>query len=62
MNTDKVPHVPRLLSVSDVMHALSCSRSTVNRLMDSGTLKSIRIGGMRRIREDEIARLIKGAT
>lgn len=45
----------RWLRISAVMHATSLSRSTIYSLMESGKLKSIKVGGARRIAASALA-------
>ncbi len=45
----------RWLRISAVMQATSLSRSTIYSLMESGRLKSIKVGGARRIAASALA-------
>jgi len=44
----------RLLTLDEVAEQLSVSRSTVSRFIRSGALRSIRLGGNRRIAEEDL--------
>lgn len=44
----------RLLDIKDLMDLLRLSRSSAYRLVDSGTLKSVRIGRFRRVRAADL--------
>ena len=48
----------KLISVKSAARRLSCSKATVWRLIKKGEIKSVSIGGMRRIAESEITRYI----
>lgn len=48
-----------LLSVSEVAAELGCGRDTVYRLMTSGALPSVTVGGrLRRVRRDDLCEYI----
>lgn len=44
----------RLLTIGDVADRLACSQRTAERLVKSGQVKSVKMGGLRRIREEWI--------
>ena len=48
-----------LYRVNEVAAGLSLSRSTVYELVRSGVLPSVRIGGSRRIRGEDLARYVE---
>ena len=48
-----------LYRVNEVASDLSLSRSTVYELVRSGVLPSVRIGGSRRIRGEDLARYVE---
>ena len=50
---------PLLVSVSETARMLSLSNTTVLRLVNKGTLPSVRIGGSLRIPVDELLKWIK---
>ena len=49
----------RWLRISAVMQATSLSRSTIYSLMESGKLKSIKVGGARRIAASALAEFME---
>ena len=49
-----------LLKVPDVVACLGVSRATVYELMASGALRSVRVGGSRRIRADDLEAFVAG--
>ena len=51
---------PKLLKVPDVVERLGVSRAKVYELMASGELRSVRVGGSRRIESDDLDRFITG--
>jgi len=53
---------PMLISVEQAAEILSLSRSTVQRLMSSGHLASVKIGGSRRIPADAITEYVAQLT
>lgn len=44
----------RLMTLDEVADQLSVSRSTVSRFIRSGELRSIQLGGNRRVAEDDL--------
>ena len=52
-------NVKLLYRVNEVAAGLSLSRSTVYELVRSGVLPSVRIGGSRRIRGEDLARYVE---
>jgi excisionase family DNA binding protein len=46
---------PVLLTVQDIADRFSLSRSTIQRYIQSGELKSITLGGARRVTEEDLA-------
>lgn len=48
----------RLLDINDLIDLLKISRSSVYRLVDSGALKSVRIGRFRRVRFEDLAAFV----
>lgn len=52
----------RWLRISAVMQATSLSRTTIYALMDSGKLKSIKVGGARRIAASALAEFMASFT
>jgi excisionase family DNA binding protein len=48
-----------LLRVSEAANLLSCSERSVRRWIAAGVLKSVKIGGARRVPEAEISRLME---
>ena len=58
---DKRPSVPRLAySVGEVAEALGISRATVNAHIASGTIPSVKLGGLRLIRREVLDSLLGG--
>ena len=51
----------RLRTKSFAALSYGCHLSTINRFIADGTLKSVKIGHMRRIRQSEIDRLINAS-
>jgi excisionase family DNA binding protein len=51
---------PRLLKVPDVVERLGVSRAKVYELMASGELRSVRVGGSRRVDSDDLDRFVAG--
>ncbi len=51
---------PKLLKVPNVVERLGVSRAKVYELMASGELRSVRVGGSRRIDSDDLERFIAG--
>ena len=49
-----------LLKVPDVVACLGVSRATVYELMASGALPSVRVGGSRRIRAEDLEAFVAG--
>lgn len=47
-----------LISIADTMRVLKTSRSTVNNLMNDGTLTSVKLGSRRLINTDSVRQLI----
>lgn len=45
---------PTLLTIQDIAQRLSVSRSTIQRYITSGELRSITLGGSRRVSEDDL--------
>jgi excisionase family DNA binding protein len=52
----------KLLRVTEVGRCLAVSRSFVYQLMDRGELPYVKIGKSRRVRPEDVARLIENAT
>lgn len=50
-----------LLTVDEAAVRLSCSRRTVYKLIAERRLASLKVGDLRRIREDEIERFLRDA-
>lgn len=50
-----------LLTVDETAVRLACSRRSVYRLMAEGRLRSLKVGGLRRIRENEVERFMREA-
>jgi len=54
---------PLLMSVNEVATALGCGRDTVYRLMTSGQLPSVIVGGrLRRVRQDDLRTYVDSLT
>jgi excisionase family DNA binding protein len=51
--------VTELLTVDEVATRLACSRRTVYKLMAEGRLRSLKVLGLRRIRDDEVERFLR---
>jgi len=51
--TEKI-EVPKLLSIKEVAKILGCSERTVLRLKEKGELKFSKLGGLQRMRADQI--------
>lgn len=49
----------RLLTLDEVADQLSVSRSTVSRFIRSGKLRSIQLGGNRRIAEEDLQEFLE---
>jgi excisionase family DNA binding protein len=49
----------RLLKVGDIMRLLGCSRSTVHRRVQDGTLPAVRIHGLLRFRPEVVEALLE---
>jgi excisionase family DNA binding protein len=56
------PVLEDLLRVSAVARRLSVSRSNVYQIMDRGDLPYVKIGKCRRVRPEDLARLIEEGT
>lgn len=54
--------MPRLLKSAEACAALGVSYPTLKKMLDSGQLKAVRIGRTLRISEDELRKLVNGAT
>ena len=54
--------ISRLISIKDVQDALSCSRSTVLRLIERGILEDRKIGKSRKILQHSLEDLILNGT
>jgi excisionase family DNA binding protein len=54
------PIAPVLLRVPEAADALGVSRATVYNLLAAGTLRSVKIGGSRRIAQAELDRIARG--
>jgi excisionase family DNA binding protein len=52
----------KLLRVTEVARCLSLSRSCIYQIMDRGELPYVKIGKSRRVRPEDLARLIEQAT
>ena len=50
---------PLLFTIEEAARALRCSRSTIYNLMDTGAVKSVKIGHLRRIRPEAIDTFLK---
>lgn len=57
---DPCPVEPLLLRPDEVARRLSISRAAVYRLIASGTIPSVRLGGSRRVSQTQLSQLIKG--
>ncbi|MBX3438244.1 MAG: helix-turn-helix domain-containing protein [Planctomycetaceae bacterium] len=55
-------HPPALVTIREVARELACGRSTVYKLLQSGRLPSIRVNRTRRIRREDLQRLIDEGT
>jgi excisionase family DNA binding protein len=53
------PRLAPLLTISDVARVLAVDRSTVFRLLRTGDLEAVRVGRRRRVRSEDIERLIE---
>lgn len=62
MMTDIPDLPPHLLRVTEVARWLNLSRSSVYQLMDRGELPYVKIGKCRRVRPEEVSRLIEKGT
>jgi excisionase family DNA binding protein len=60
MKTTEIP--ARLLTIEAVMERLSVARSTVYNLMDSGQLRSVKVGRRRLVPESGLVSFIDGLT
>jgi excisionase family DNA binding protein len=60
MQTTEIP--ARLLTIEAVMERLSVARSTVYNLMDSGQLRSVKVGRRRLVPESGLVSFIDGLT
>lgn len=58
----RIADAPQLLTVHEVARALRCSDETIRRRVADGTLKSIRLAGITRIPESELARVLNPDT
>ena len=54
--------ISKLLSIKTVQEALSCSRSTVLRLIDKGILEDRKIGHSRKVLQHSLEELILNGT
>ena len=61
INVVKEPPEP-LLRVTEVARRLSISRSAVYQLMDRGQLRYVKLGKCRRVRPEDVTRLIEKGT
>jgi excisionase family DNA binding protein len=52
----------QLLRVTDVARCLNLSRSCIYQIMDRGALPYVKIGKSRRVRPEDVARLIEQGT
>jgi excisionase family DNA binding protein len=52
----------RAWTVNSAARRISLSRSTIYKLMDQGLLASVKVGGRRLIRDEELEKLIAGRT
>ena len=50
---------PTFYTVEEAAHELGCARSTVYRFMDAGIIRSVKVGGLRRIPVDALAELAR---
>jgi excisionase family DNA binding protein len=48
-----------LLSLNDLTQYLSCSRTFAAKLISDGTIPSLKIGGLRRVRRSDVVRYIE---
>lgn len=58
-----VAPLPGLLTIDDVARALRCSRHTIYRRVDDGSLEALRVGetGPLRFRPEDVERLLRPA-
>lgn len=56
------PALPELWKVAKVAEALSLSQPMVYKLMDSGRLPYVKIGRCRRVKRDEVLKLLERST
>lgn len=54
-----IDEAPELLTVGEVATALRLSGATVRRLVHSGEIAALRVGGSIRIRRDDLAALLE---
>ena len=54
----KAPAVPKFHSIKTIANRLDLSPRTVQRLIDSGPLQAVKIGGSVRVSEVELQRLL----
>jgi excisionase family DNA binding protein len=57
-----VKRAPRLYNPDEVAEILGCGRANVYRLIKSRELRSVKIGGLRRIPEEALDELIAAAS
>jgi len=53
------PQRDRLLSTNDVRELLSCSRNTVDRMVQTGRLRRLKLGRAVRFHPDDVRQLIE---
>jgi excisionase family DNA binding protein len=52
---------PQAVSITEAATALSCSRSTIYRLLDAGHLRRVKVGRLSRIPTAELDAFLHGA-
>ena len=62
MNTLAKPNDKRALRVNEAVADYGISRSTIYKIMATGTLRSVKIGGRRLIPRDALEALLNGGT
>jgi excisionase family DNA binding protein len=62
-NTEKTkPQTPALLPIPEAAKQLSVSKATLYRRINSGEIRSVKLGALRRVPLSEITRLAESAT